>query len=341
MNRFFTYPPLLVAVAAVAGCSGHTPYHGPPLQLMEIGRADFEPVDDQTEAPGPAPEIEADLGELPPLRSIAGHLESQRVTDQAVAQPQDAERVRSVINYRYHPGTVYQVDTQPGFLTALVLEPGERVISRAAGDTERWLVEETAVGSGPSHQVTVIIKPTTAPLVTNLLITTDRRMYQIEMLANHGPDAAYQSLIAWRYARIAITPGMSPPPEGADGLLGDERSSNSGGGGDALALASDLSRLDFDYKIMPVKSRQVPRWTPQQVFNDGAKTYIKFPIHALQLEAPPLFLRVGEEDQLVNYRVIGDTYVVDRVFDTAVLKVGKDKADQVVIEYVGSFFGDK
>ncbi|MEO1237884.1 MAG: TrbG/VirB9 family P-type conjugative transfer protein, partial [Planctomycetota bacterium] len=147
MNFWFTYTPLLFALGAMAACSSHPPYNGPPIQLMEVERAD--PGDDETQAPSSAEEAETDLGELPPLRSIASHLESQRITDQTVAQPQDAERVRSVINYRYHPGTVYQVDTQPGFLTALVLEPGERVIARASGDTERWLVEETAVGSGP------------------------------------------------------------------------------------------------------------------------------------------------------------------------------------------------
>ena len=339
MSYLFTYTPLLFAFWAMAGCSPHPPYNGPPIQLMEVERAKPDPVDGEPEAPMSAEELDADLGELPPLRSIASHLESQRITDQTVVQPQDAERVRSVINYRYHPGTVYQVDTQPGFLTALVLEPGEQVIARASGDTERWLVEETAVGSGPHHQVTIIIKPTTAPLVTNMLVTTDRRMYQIEMLANNGPDAAYQSLIAWRYGQNAIIPGIDWP--GAGGTQRADRGGEPRGNEADLVLASDLSELDFDFKIMPVQSRRAPRWTPQQVFHDGAKTYIKFPAHALQLEAPPLFLRVGKEDQLVNYRVIGETYVVDRVFDTAVLKVGKAKADQVVIEYVGSFFGDE
>ena len=48
----------------------------------------------------------------------------------------------------------------------------------------------------------------------------------------------------------------------------------------------------------------------------------------------------SRDDELVNYRVVNELYVVDTVVDTAVLKVGKDEADQVVIAYEGGFFGE-
>lgn len=40
------------------------------------------------------------------------------------------------------------------------------------------------------------------------------------------------------------------------------------------------------------------------------------------LEAPPLFVIGDEGPELVNYRVVGNYYVVDRLFTKAELKLG-------------------
>lgn len=42
-------------------------------------------------------------------------------------------------------------------------------------------------------------------------------------------------------------------------------------------------------------------------------------------EAPALFIKDGDDLNLVNYRVKGDYYVVDRLFDVAELRSGKDE----------------
>lgn len=331
---------MTASLAVLSGCASRTEYTGPPITLVEAPRV--EPVaedGDLGDAVGadPADTAPEDLGEVPALRSIAEHLDDAPAADRSMVQSAAAERIRSLVHFRYLPGTVYQIDTQPGFLTALVLEKGEHVVARAAGDTERWLVEETSVGEGQWQQVTLLIKPTTAPLVTNLLVTTNRRLYQIELLAHQATDASYQSLVAWKYAGPMVTAGADW--DGARAGRGADAATAPPAADIAVGVATDLSELDFEYRVRPA-ARRAPRWTPQQVFHDGAKTYIKFPPHVMQTEAPPLFVRNGKEDQLVNYRVVGDTYVVDRVVDLAVLKIGKVKADQVVIEYAGDYFGE-
>jgi type IV secretion system protein VirB9 len=71
---------------------------------------------------------------------------------------------------------------------------------------------------------------------------------------------------------------------------------------------------------------------PKEVFDDGQKTYINFPESIGTTEAPPLFIRNGDsEADLVNYRVKGHFYIVDRLFDHAELRVGKDPQTIVVI----------
>ncbi len=75
-----------------------------------------------------------------------------------------------------------------------------------------------------------------------------------------------------------------------------------------------------------------PPWKPVRVFDDGKKVYIQFPDHIDRGEAPPLFV-VGQDGQseLVNYRMRGNFYVVDRLFSTAELRLGQDPQQVVRI----------
>ncbi len=67
-----------------------------------------------------------------------------------------------------------------------------------------------------------------------------------------------------------------------------------------------------------------------RVFDDGSKTFIQFPPGLKSSEAPALFVSSDGNTQLVNYRVKGDYYIVDRLFDEARLIVGEQ--DQIVVE---------
>ena len=54
-------------------------------------------------------------------------------------------------------------------------------------------------------------------------------------------------------------------------------------------------------------------------------------------EAPALLINAGRGTQMVNYRVKGNYYVVDRLFSDAILVagVGRDQ-DRVTISYAGA-----
>ena len=75
-----------------------------------------------------------------------------------------------------------------------------------------------------------------------------------------------------------------------------------------------------------------PHWRPDRVFDDGRKVYIQFPARLDQGEAPALFV-IGRDgkSQLVNYRMSGDYYVVDRLFARAELRLGEKRQDVVKI----------
>jgi type IV secretion system protein VirB9 len=76
-----------------------------------------------------------------------------------------------------------------------------------------------------------------------------------------------------------------------------------------------------------------PSWRPLRVFNDGRQVFIEFPAGFARDQAPPLFARGPDgTSELINYRVRGRFYVVDRLFDAAELRLGGKKQQVVRIE---------
>jgi len=97
------------------------------------------------------------------------------------------------------------------------------------------------------------------------------------------------------------------------------------------------SHLSFEYEIRDTRglfARWFGKdiaWRPVRVFDDGSKTFIQFPPGLASSEAPALFVVSYQGNtQLVNYRVHGDYYIVDRLFDEARLIVGQQ--DPIIIE---------
>lgn len=327
--------PLLLCLLLVPACTLPESTADDTYVVRAVARTVAPPASNTP----PEPPEPASPPVLPERVSLAPYVSASPATEKEVTVSGDADRERSSFRYDYRPATVYQIRTAVGFLTTVVFERGERILSRAAGDTDRWLVEEVPIGDGPDVQPTLIIKPAQSPLATNMVVTTNKRLYQLELIGL-PPTEPYQSLVLWRYANSTVTAGRT----WAD-LAG--RSTDSAGSASAaegvqsVDLPIDVRNLDFDYKISLYKTKRRPPWAPIQIFHDGSKTYIRFPDRVTQTEAPPFFVRQGEEDQIVNYRVIGDLYVVDRVVDIGILKIGEKNAQQVLISYAGDFFDER
>lgn len=99
-----------------------------------------------------------------------------------------------------------------------------------------------------------------------------------------------------------------------------------------MAAGLEIERLNFGYEI----SGDRPDWRPLRAFDDGRQTFIEFSPSLAVGEAPPLFLVGGKgEAQLVNYRVRGRYYVVDRLFDAAELRLGTKRQQVVRISRTG------
>ena len=95
----------------------------------------------------------------------------------------------------------------------------------------------------------------------------------------------------------------------------------------------DPRHLNFDYDV---SGPQVP-WKPIRAFDDGTHVFIQMPNGMRSSDAPALLVAAGSGSQMVNYRVRGEYYVVDRLFGQAVMVSGVGRQqDRVTIQYAGN-----
>ena len=207
-------------------------------------------------------------------------------------------------------------DSQPSIVCAVLqvcdvaLQPGEQVNNINVGDS-RWTVEPAITGFGPDEVQHLIIKPHDVGLDTSIVVTTNRRTYHLRLRSHRTKFMPYVTFIypdeaAKKWGAIRDRPR-------------DEREEPQG--------KEYLGNLDFAYQI-----KGDTRWKPVRVFNDGQKTIIQMPKTMSQFEAPTLLvirnnrgfpsLGSNPEEVMVNYRVQGDRYIVDSIFDKAILIAG-------------------
>jgi len=266
--------------------------------------------------------------QLPPVRMIS--------PNRVPLDAKEAYGVRLANEWKAHPdrprrggdgsvtylfgATLPTLVCTPLQVCSIRLQPGEVVNDVHAGDTTRWKITPATEGSGDQATTLIIVKPTDAGLTTNLIVTTDRRVYTIKLASTQSewipvlsfdyPDDIQRQWAAYHAKQTRTTLNNTLP------------------------TGQNVANLDFNFRV----NGDSPSWRPVRVYSDGSKTYIQFPSSNFGGEAPAL-VALGNDggvfssptEKLVNYRVIGDRYVVDKVVDRAALIVGVGR-DQTKVE---------
>ncbi|HID8535845.1 TPA: P-type conjugative transfer protein TrbG [Stenotrophomonas maltophilia] len=235
-----------------------------------------------------------------------------RANAEARVAPTRDGYVNAIQVWPYTDGALYQVYAAVGRVTVISLQPGEALVTVAAGDTVRWIVGDTSSGAAADLRVNVMVKPIRSGLHTNLVITTNRRTYLLELAST---ESTWMASVSWDYPR--------------DRLLALQRKAQAADDAAPIDTGLSLEQLRFRYTI----SGSQPPWRPLRAFDDNTKVYIQFPPGISQGELPPMFIIGADGDgQLVNYRFRSPYYIVDRLFRTVELRLGGKKADVVRIE---------
>ncbi|MCY0316710.1 P-type conjugative transfer protein TrbG [Pseudomonas aeruginosa] len=277
----------------------------PPAPVEVVAVPEVLPMPAQLK---PLPEA----GDAKPPEPADEKVRVSRANAEARVAPTREGYVNAIQVWPFTDGALYQVYAAVGRVTVVSLQPGEELVTVAAGDTVRWIVGDTSSGSGADLRVNVLIKPIRSGLKTNLVITTSRRTYLLELSST---EKTWMASVSWEYPR--------------DRMLALQRQAQAANAAAPVDTGLALENLRFRYAI----SGSNPPWKPLRAFDDGQKVYIQFPAGIAQGELPPLFVIGPEGDgQLVNYRFRSPYYIVDRLFGAAELRLGGDKGDVVRIE---------
>jgi type IV secretion system protein TrbG len=294
----------------------------PPMQIVETVKP--LPLPGQLKKLGAKSKAVAEIDD--PLMRI------DEANAAATREPVKAGYINAIQIYPYSSGALYRLYASVNQVSDVALQPSEKLVSVSTGDTVRWIVGDTTSGDGTAQQVHILVKPIAADLKTNLVITTERRTYHLEL---ESTESTSMSSLSWTYP--------------ADDLIAIKKKNDGVAGIDTVSIdgAQTFDNLNFRYRIVGDAN-----FAPARVFDDGAKVYIQFPSSLPQGEAPPLFVQGSEgKPALVNYRVKGNTYIVDRLFAVAELRLGTSPQSVVKIfrsdavqpkrHYLFSSAGDK
>lgn len=193
----------------------------------------------------------------------------------------------------------------------VALQPGEHVNSVNVGDNVRWSIEPALTGSGAEEVQHVIIKPREVGLETSLVVATNRRAYYLRLRSH---KTRYMPQVAFSYPEdSAVKFEMLKARQQRE--IRDK----------TIPQTHDyLPKLSFEYDVAGHAA-----WKPVRVYNDGARTVIEMPPSIAQTEAPILLIVRKEgglftdaEEVMVNYSLHDRRYIVDTVFEKAVLVAG-------------------
>ena len=206
---------------------------------------------------------------------------------------------------------------------AIELQAGEHLQSQPQiGDSRRWEITPVLSGSGLDETPLLIVKPIETGLETDLIVSTDRRTYVFRLISD---PTRFVSRLAFQYPGedaakwAAFEIRQAAAKRDAEAVAEQAREKDKRAG--VVPMAENaLDSLYFDYKLSGDAA-----YRPEQVFDDGQHTYLIYPNDGRFRELPTLLIQVNGKSELVNFRVDGSRYIVDRLFDKAILVVGVGK----------------
>ncbi|SHG54799.1 type IV secretion system protein VirB9 [Fodinibius roseus] len=227
----------------------------------------------------------------------------------------EINRRSNVIEYPYGYSQA-TLKATPLRLSLIQLQEGEKVLSMSAGDTRRWKITKSFQGSAGQVTPIIQVKPITDNISTNLIITTDRRTYDVTLespaLDNNStnPKGSFTRRITFYY-----------PGENNFGSIG-QKPNNSERGPAALSSAVTTPEEKKNHRYKIEKGKYGFPWEPVEVYDNGKNVVIQMPDHVNAQDLPVLFVvnEVDEKENL-NYSFNPETNEIksNRLFKKGVL----------------------
>lgn len=205
----------------------------------------------------------------------------------------------------YKEGSVYQVITQTYHSTLILFEPGEVILETPyVSEPDVWRFSRgIGLKNGvPQHHL--LVKPDYSNLNSTLVVVTDRRVYQMELVST---KTTYMPTVQWLYPQT-IADGETWKQYQEEKLFTEQGNVR-------------RDQVSFDYK-MRHSVFKIPTWLPTQVYDDGQRTYIILNGKSLLTEYPAVF---NEKNEIINYRVKDNIIIIDNLIEKVTLNLDGKK----------------
>lgn len=222
--------------------------------------------------------------------------------------PEDANLVGSAVVYNYNEMNQYKIRAKIGYITDIMLKPGEALQEIVAGDTERWQVSSANV-AGVYH---VYIKPLKADITTNLIILSDARSYRLIVTSSN----VYDDIVI--FDKVPASAKEKAAAEAAAAKAKVQRAKDTV---EYHKQSKDIMNTRYEF----IKIKNVSRsMLPMIVYNTSTKTYISMSSENNQ-DLPVLYKQdLNGKLNLVNYRIRNGFMVIDSVMPKIYLAYGEN-----------------
>lgn len=312
---------LLLIPAVLFGCSW-TAKQSDPKPVKYIAPAKFE-APEPIVLPAP-PVIENISGTIQRVRKepFIPAVESEnpgeairRAEANSKEKATDEKFINAITEYQFEDGKIYEIYIATQRITNIIFQEGEDFDYK-----QMQLGESTGMhspvkgfsGSGEKRRVNLMLRPKQAGVDTNMVIPTNKRTYYLNIKSYKN---TYQTGVYWTY------PIEEYEKKVAQAIQTHEEKQP--------GFTLNLETANMNYDVVGNAY-----WRPVRVIDNGQQTCISFPEKTKNRELPPFFIvSDNNQEQLVNYHydVTLNAYIVHRLFDTGVLKLGKGRENEVYI----------
>lgn len=209
-----------------------------------------------------------------------------------------------MVTYTWTPSRSFAIRALGGLNTDIEVPVGETIEGFYLSNATDWSFHVTG-----DHR-RVLLKPAQAGLYNTALLVTNKRSYQLTLVSVPPTNVWFQR-VEWAIPNTNV---------GGNGAYWSPATAAGAPQADAAPDPATLnpSSLYFDYKI---DGRAAFR--PTTVFDDGARTWIKFPPKSQDL--PAIFAITDRKLDVVDYSVADGYVIVPRVAAEFVLRLNGQK----------------
>ena len=216
--------------------------------------------------------------------------------------------------------TMPRIIVAPLKITDIQFQVGETIKDVQLGDTTRWMTSPSISGDGKNQISHLLVKTTDVGLESTLFVSTNKRTYHMNLFSRKDE---YMPIVGFKYKDE-----INQKWDAYNNHLKKEKKIQQASKSFKItsALSKNIDSLDFEYTITGEAS-----WKPLRVYNDGMKTYIQMPSSMKYQEAPIfMVLDKGDNNQLVNYRLKENNYIVDKLFKKGILIIGVGSSQEKI-----------